>query len=44
MAMLVFTIGIAAMAVFTFRLLAGSFIRIATASGKSGKAVYREKE
>ena len=28
-AMLVFTIGIAAMAVFTFRLLAGSFIRIA---------------
>lgn len=42
-AMLVFTIGIAAMAVFTFRLLAGSFIRIATASGKSGKAVYREK-
>lgn len=43
-AMLVFTIGIAAMAVFTFRLLAGSFIRIATASGKSGKAVYREKD
>lgn len=42
-AMLVFTIGIAAMAVFTFRLLAGSFIRIATASGKSGNAVYREK-
>lgn len=42
-AFLIYTLGIAAVAVVTFRLLAGSFIRIATASGKTGNAVYHEK-
>lgn len=43
MAVGIFTLGIAAAAILTFRLLAGSFLRIATASGKTKKVVYREK-
>ena len=43
-AMLLFTIAIAVLALLTFYLLSRSFIHIATATGKTEKVVYREKK
>ena len=40
---ILFTITIASLMALTFRLLSGSFIHIATATGKTQKNVYREK-